>query len=185
MRGKCSILSDITGLIRSTHASFLPLSIIFAPGSGPRPGRSRWQIMQADNASSQSITLMARTTMPRRFRTNFRLLQLSICTRGSQPERCKRKGGGMRASGYLCFLSALLAFGRFYWVFSSASEHNDETKSVASVQPTGHSVNSTIRLLDSGSFDLSFQNPLPSFCSISHHLAPSVSLPFLSSHTAS
>lgn len=94
MRGTCSILSDITGLIRSPHASFLPLSIIFAPGSGPSPGRSRWEIMQADNASRQSITLMARTTMPRRFRTNFRLLQLSICTRGSQPERRKRKGGG-------------------------------------------------------------------------------------------
>lgn len=95
MRGKCSILSDITGLIRSPHASFLPLSIIFAPGSGPSPGRSRWEIMQADNASRQSITLMARTTMPRRFRTNFRLLQLSICTRGSQPEWSKRKGGGV------------------------------------------------------------------------------------------
>lgn len=95
MRGKCSILSDITALIRSPHASFLPLSIIFAPGSGPSPGRSRWEIMQADNASRQSITLMARTTMPRRFRTNFRLLQLSICTRSSQPERRKRKGWGV------------------------------------------------------------------------------------------
>lgn len=40
--------------------------------------------MQPDNVSRQSITLMACTMMPLRFLTNFRHLQLSICTGGKE-----------------------------------------------------------------------------------------------------
>lgn len=45
----------------------------FAPGSGPSRGCSQREIMQPDNASRQSITLMASTMMPVRFQPNFRL----------------------------------------------------------------------------------------------------------------
>lgn len=83
---KCIILSYINGLIRSPDARFLLLFNHFAPGSDPSPGRKQSEIMQPDNASRQSITLMAFTMMPLRFLTNFRLLQLSICTGGSQQE---------------------------------------------------------------------------------------------------
>lgn len=96
-------------------------------GSKPWPQR-RGEIMQADNPSRQSITLMACTMMPLRFLTSFRLLQLSICIAGEQK---------IWASGYLCFLSSGVQAFPFCPLFSSASKLNDETKSVASVQVTG------------------------------------------------
>lgn len=58
-------------------------------GIGSKPGRSQSEIMQPDNASRQSITLMARTMMPLRFLTNFKLLQLSICNMCSQQRQQK------------------------------------------------------------------------------------------------
>lgn len=75
--------------------------------------------------------------MPLRFLTNFRLLQLSICMAGK---------GKIWVSGYLCFLSAPVASAvlSFCPLFSSASEHNDETTSVASVQVTGPSASSVV-----------------------------------------
>lgn len=134
----CSILSDIYWFDSLSSRLIPPALNHFAPGPGPSPGRSRrGEIMQADNASRQSITLMACTMMPLRFLTNFRLLQLSICMAGK---------GKIWASGYLCFLSVPVASAvlSFCPLFSSASEHNDETTSVASVQVTGPSASSVV-----------------------------------------
>lgn len=134
----CSILSDIYWFDSLSSRLIPPALNHFAPGPGPSPGRSRrGEIMQADNASRQSITLMACTMMPLRFLTNFRLLQLSICMAGK---------GKIWASGYLCFLSTPVASAvlSFCPLFSSASEHNDETTSVASVQVTGPSASNVV-----------------------------------------
>lgn len=97
-RPNCSILSDIYWFDSATSRLIPPALNHFTPGPGPSPGHSRQgEIMQADNASSESITLMACTMRPLRFLTNFRLLQLSICIAGKEK---------IWASGYLCFLSS-------------------------------------------------------------------------------
>lgn len=153
--------------------------------------------MQPDNVSRQSITLMACTMMPLRFLTNFRHLQLSICTGGSQQEGKKQhvslqKNNKKKQREYLCFVSKLPAFHRFYFLFSSASEHSDETTSPASVQPTGHpdiSISSA-RSLCSGSFDLFLSgclhfHYLPCFFLLSLSLSFTIVHPPFSSHPAS
>lgn len=164
----CSILSDIYWFDSLSSRLIPPALNHFAPGPGPSPGRSRrGEIMQADNASRQSITLMACTMMPLRFLTNFRLLQLSICMAGK---------GKIWASGYLCFLSVPVASAvlSFCPLFSSASEHNDETTSVASVQMTGPSASSVVCPPRSSYLDLFWSGFADFFSSVSqclfHHL---------------
>lgn len=153
-RANCSILSDIYWFDSLSSRLIPPALNHFTPGPGPSPGRSRrGEIMQADNASRQSITLMAFTMMPLRFLTNFRLLQLSICIAGKEK---------IWASGYLCFLSSGVRRFPFCLLFSSASEHNDETKSVASVQVTGLSASDAVCLHRCSHFDL-FRSGLASF----------------------
>lgn len=156
----CSILSDIYWFDSLSSRLIPPALNHFAPGSGPSPGRSRrGEIMQADNASRQSITLMARTTMPLRFLTNSGLLQLSICLAGK---------GGRRGRADTCVsLSAPVARAvlSFCPLFSSASEHSDETTSVASVQVTGPSASSALGSPRSSCLDLFFGQVLLIFFS--------------------
>lgn len=128
------ILLYITGSgSHSAHVWFLLLFNHFAAGSDPSSGCRQKEIMQPDNASRQSITLIASTMMPVRFRTNFKLLKLSICTAGSKHQehkewkecKCPKTKELLCCCFFFCFQAARLST-VCYCLFSSASEHSDE-----------------------------------------------------------
>lgn len=146
-RTNCSILSDIYGFDSPDSRLIPPALNHFTLGPGPSPGHSRrGEIMQADNASRQSITLMACTMRPLRFLTNFRLLQLSICIAGKEKTR---------ALGTCVFFPVASARSLVFLLFSSASKDDDETKRVAFVPATGLSASDTSACLHQCSyFDL-------------------------------